>query len=144
MKISISTLAATLFTIAGSYSAAQAQQLQDQDLKLNIGKITNSTERIKSIDPVQFTYNTAEYKALNLPAGAHFGFLANNVKNVLPEVVTENSKVYTTGKNTTKTAKFDEVDSASMIPLLVAAIKEQQEQIEKLQKTVEELKNKSE
>jgi hypothetical protein len=45
-------------------------------------------------------------------------------------------------KNGYRDASFKMVDETSLIPLLVASIKEQQEQIEQLKAAIEDLKSK--
>ncbi len=141
MKNLIYTTAMVCLMLIG-LSTAKAQQLNEQELKVNIQDIRNSTEQLKQLTPVTFDYDTQKFARLNLPTGNQSGFLASNVKSVLPDVTKEASQVYTVGKNTTKVARYDSVDSESLIPLLVAAIKEQQQQIEALQKEVEALKEK--
>jgi len=142
MKNLIYTIAVACYMFIG-LETINAQQLNEQELKVNIQDIRKSTEQLKQLTPITFDYDTQKFAKLNLPKGNQYGFLASNVKSVLPDVAKESSQVYTVGKNTTKVARYDNVDSESLIPLLVAAIKEQQQQIEALQKEVEVLKEKS-
>ncbi|WP_140938868.1 tail fiber domain-containing protein [Sphingobacterium lumbrici] len=142
MKLSIANLTSVLALAFGTCTIVNAQQLNEQELKLNIDKISNSTERIKALEPVTFVYNTDKYKKLNLPTGNQYGFLASNVESVFPDLVQASSKFYSSGKNTSKVAKYEEVNLNDLIPLLVAALKEQQAQIEALQQEVNNLKSK--
>ncbi|TJZ53641.1 tail fiber domain-containing protein [Sphingobacterium olei] len=142
MRISIANLTSVLALAFGTCSIVNAQQLNEQELKINVDKISNSTERIKALEPITFVYNTDKYKKLNLPAGNQYGFLASNVEGVFPDLVQESSQFYSTGKNTSKVARYEEVNSNDLIPLLVAALKEQQAQIEALQQEVNTLKSK--
>jgi len=142
MKISIANLTSVLALTFGTCIIVNAQQLDEQELKINVDKISNSTERIKALEPVTFVYNTDKYKKLNLPSGNQYGFLASNVGGVFPDMVQESSQFYAAGKNTSKVAKYEEVNSNDLIPLLVAALKEQQAQIEALQQEVNNLKSK--
>ncbi len=129
-----------VFCLFISLVTTNAQQLNEQELKINIQNIHNSTEQIKQLMPITFDYDTQKFGKLDLPHGNQYGFLASSVKNILPHIAKESSQVYTVGKNATKVAKYDDVDSERLIPLLVAAIKEQQQQIEALQKEVTALK----
>lgn len=122
---------------------ASAQKIDEQELKVNIGKISNSTRQLKKLQPVTFRYDVNKYKHLKLPAGEQYGFLASNVQPEFPAMVYEAAKVYESGKNTSKVAKYDEVQTADLIPVLVAAIKEQQAEIELLKQQVKLLKAKS-
>lgn len=132
---------ALLLTIGSTY-AVQAQQVNEEDLKINITKISNSTEQLKNLEPIAFNYDTNKFKNLDLPNGDQYGFLASNVETTFPNMVQTSAKVYNAGKNNAKVAKYNEVDKESLIPMLVAAIKEQQEQIEALKQEVEALKAK--
>jgi len=122
-------------------STTNAQQLNEQELKINVQHIDNPTEQIAQLVPITFEYDTQKFNSIGLPPGHQYGFLASNVKHVLPHVAKESSKVYTTGKNATRVAKYQDVDSERLIPLLVAAIKEQQQQIEALRNEVATLKS---
>ena len=58
----------------------------------------------------------------------HMGFVAQEIQEIYPEIVYEDKDGYLS------------VDYISLIPVLVSAVKEQQEQIESQQKEIEELK----
>jgi hypothetical protein len=58
-------------------------------------------------------------------------------------MVYEVSKIYEAGKNNSKVASYNEVQTTDLIPVLVAAIKEQQAEIELLKKEVQLLKQRS-
>lgn len=122
---------------------ASAQKINEQELKVNVGKISNSTQHLKNLEPVTFKYDVNKYKHLRLPAGEQYGFLASNVAPEFPAMVYEASKVYESGKNNSKVAKYNEVQTENLIPVLVAAIKEQQAEIELLKQEVKLLKAKS-
>lgn len=122
---------------------ASAQKIDEQELKVNIGKISNSTRQLTKLEPVTFRYDVNKYKHLKLPAGEQYGFLASNVQPEFPAMVYEAAKVYESGKNNSKVAKYNEVQTADLIPVLVAAIKEQQAEIELLKQEVQLLKAKS-
>ncbi|NGM63467.1 tail fiber domain-containing protein [Sphingobacterium sp. SGG-5] len=141
MKFSKHT-AIIAFSVIIGLSTVNAQLLNEHELKINIQDIRNSTEQLKKLTPITFDYDTKKFNKLNLPQGNQYGFLASNVKSILPDIAMQSSQVYSLGKNTTKTARYDSVDSESLIPLLVAAIKEQQQQIESLRKELEALKEK--
>nr|WP_121274237.1 tail fiber domain-containing protein [Pedobacter schmidteae] len=122
---------------------ASAQKISENDLKVNVGKISNSTQHLINLEPVTFKYDVDKYKHLKLPAGEQYGFLASNVQPEFPAMVYEAAKVYGSGKNSSKVAKYNEVQTENLIPVLVAAIKEQQAQIELLKQEVQLLKAKS-
>jgi hypothetical protein len=122
---------------------ASAQQINEQELKVNVGKIANSTQHLKNLEPVTYKYNVEKYKHLKLPAGAQYGFMASNVQPEFPAMVYEASTVYESGKNNSKIARYNQVQTADLIPVLVAAVKEQQAEIELLKKELLLLKAQS-
>lgn len=123
-------------------STLSAQSIKENELKVSVDKISNSTEQLKKLEPVTFKYDVEKFKHLKLPAGNQYGFLASNVQPEFPNMVYEASKIYTSGKNSSKVAKYSEVQTENLIPVLVAAIKEQQAQIDLLTKEVNLLKGK--
>lgn len=129
-------LSATAFTV-------NAQKIDEKELKVNIDKITNSTQQLKKLEPVTFKYDTSKYNNLKLPQGAQYGFLAANVEAAFPAMVYEASKHYDAGKNDSKAVRYNEVQTTDLIPVLVAALKEQQAEIELLKQEVNLLKEKS-
>lgn len=120
--------------------SVDAQRIDEKELKTNIRTIHNPTEVVKSLEPVVFDFAVEKVVDLRLPKGSQFGFLTAATKDKAPELIKETTRTYEVGKNTRKAARFDEVDRDSLIPLLVAAVKEQQQQIELLKKELEELK----
>lgn len=121
---------------------ANAQSISENDLKLAINKIENPTSKLKSLQAVTFKYNVDKYKYLKLPQGNQYGFLVENVEQVFPAMVYESSSVYNINKGNTKVAKYKEVNKDDLIPVLVEALKEQQEQLDALKKELQELKSK--
>jgi len=143
MKYPLFRGAAVALLLSACAITASAQKINEQELKVNVGKISNSTQQLKNLEPVTFKYDVDKYKHLKLPAGEQYGFLASNVQPEFPAMVYEASKMYESGKNNSKVAKYNEVQTENLIPVLVAAIKEQQAEIELLKQEVKLLKAKS-
>lgn len=127
--------------ILGIVNTASAQQINEKELKVNVQTISKPFAVLNSLEPVTFNYNTDKYKAFELPKAKQFGFTAEKAS---PEVIQKQSKIYKTGKNVTKAMKYDEVNNESLIPILVAAIKEQQAEIATLRKELDSLKKNAE
>lgn len=123
--------------------SVSAQKINEQQLKLNVSKIANPLQQLQNLEPVIYNYNQDQYKALKLPTGDQYGFLASNLQSQYPAMVYEASKMYNSGKNNCKVAKYDEVRSQDLIPVLVAAVKAQQAEIESLKKELILLKERS-
>lgn len=121
---------------------SNAQKINEQDLKVMVADISSPTAKLMSLKPVTFQYDLKKFSFLKLPAGSQFGFLAANVQPIFPEMVSENLASYAAGKNNSNPAKYEEVQNDKLIPVLVAAIKEQQEEINALKREIEHLKDK--
>ena len=100
----------------------------DRRFKEYIETIDSPLDKIKSIKGVSFEWKTSEYKEKGFPEGRHFGVIAQEVEEVLPEIVKE-------GPDGDKAVSYTE-----LVPILTEAIKQQQKQIENLQYEVKTLK----
>jgi len=106
-----------------SYGDVVAFAASDKRLKDNIQTIKNPLSKILSLDSIEFDWNEKQ----ETYRGHDIGLIAQQVEEIAPELVTTRSNGY-------KAIKYDKLNS-----LLVGAIKEQQQQIEVLQKQVSEL-----
>jgi hypothetical protein len=132
-------LFAMVLLTAGTY----AQNIPDTEIKKNISGINNPLQSIIRLEPKAFEYNKDKFKDLKLPGGRQYGFVTEEVQSVFPELVSTRSYSYMAGKNLFRTAKIKSLDTESLIPILVASIKEQQQEIEKLKIEIQALKNQS-
>jgi len=110
---------AAYFVGNGYLGTAAWTYLCDRRLKENIVDLDKGLKDILKLKPVRFDYIVGEKNQL--------GFIAQDVKEVLPELVITKSDGYLG-------LKTDEI-----IPVLVNAIKEQQQQIEDLKIKMESL-----
>lgn len=121
-------------------SSSQAQQISDKDIKKNAVPVSNSLTALSRLQPLTYEFNREAFKQLNLPGGTQYGFMADDVKQVLPGAVSMEAKWYTAGKNSQRAVTVSTVDLEKIVPLLVAAVKEQQAEIEKLRAEIQTLK----
>jgi peptidoglycan hydrolase CwlO-like protein len=145
MKRSILSAAKFLgifFLFAFSAQQSFSQNLSDKDIKKNVAPIESPLKALVSLEPKAFEYKTSDYSYLKLPKGEHYGFIAEEVQEVFPALVTSESHSYMQGKNRFKRATTKSVDLEGLIPILVASIKEQQAEIDQLKKEIESLKGK--
>ena len=96
----------------------------DQNLKQNIQSMIGGTVFVNELNPVSF-----EWKSEANGTGTKYGFIAQEVQQVIPEIVSTDS-TGTIG-----------LDTVSMIPFLVKAIKEQQEVINTLKVEIQNIKS---
>jgi hypothetical protein len=103
----------------------------DDRLKTRLGVIDNPIQKIKSL--CGFYYSPSDMAiALGYPKKIDVGVSAQQVREILPEIVT----------SAPINPQYMTVRYEKLIPLLIEAIKEQQSQIELLTKKVEELSKK--
>jgi len=127
-------------------------QTSDRKFKENIKDIPSALELINKIEPREFTFkNSPEFKMLNLPKGKNFGFVAQELETVLPQLVTDVNhppQVDKKGNVINEGISYKAVNYISLIPILTQSIKEQQEiinnqsiKIEEMEKELNNIKN---
>lgn len=116
------------------------QTQQDTVIKKKILPIPATLSKLMQLEPKTFEYNTNKFHQLQ--QGLHYGFLAENMQAVFPELVRYKNFSYLTGKNNYRNVAVKEVEQQNLIPILVASIKEQQTQLNALKAEIELLKNK--
>jgi len=126
----------------------------DEKLKQNIKKMDNSLEKISMLSAK--TYNYKEDKSINLPKGKKYGFVAQELELVFPELVTEvvqpineEPKHIDPENDDTNVVEreptfmtYKAINYIELIPILTQAIQEQQTMIADLQKRIEKLEKK--
>lgn len=133
-------LLSILFIILSVSLYTHAQAIPDSLLRKKVNEIHNPLERLLTLEPQIYQYNTGEWKGIRLPKGNQYGFLPENVERAFPELVGYQNHSYMAGKNLFRTAKIKTVNSESLIPVLVASIKEMQAELEKMRMEMQMLK----
>jgi hypothetical protein len=103
--------------------------ISDQKYKKNVATITEGLDIVTQLRGVYFDWDIDEAGDHNFSEGPQVGFIAQEVRNVLPEVVHED----TSGNLS--------VSYSLIVPVLVEAIKSQQMAIDELRKEIELLKS---
>ena len=111
-----------------------AQNVSDKDIKTNVTGIGNALGKLKLLEPVTYEYDTYKFKQLQLEKGKKIGFMAENVQNVFPEIVYDRYIPQITSKHQHRDLSVKKIDTESLIPVLVASIKELEVEVEKLKK----------
>lgn len=125
-----------LFLSTTSFS----QSVSDDSIKKNIESITNATAILMKLEPKKYEYDVGKYKHLKFEKGIHYGFLVENMQQAFPELVTSQNVSYMYSKNNYRNTKIKTIEETSLIPVLVASIKELSAEINKLKAEVEALK----
>ncbi|MBO9676026.1 MAG: tail fiber domain-containing protein [Sphingobacteriaceae bacterium] len=106
----------------------------------NVKPIENALGQVTKLEPVSFNYDKTWAQKLKLSARPQYGFVGADAKAAVPDIVSVQFKDYSSGKNAFKSATITKVDYESLVPLLVASIKEQQQQIEELKREIKTLR----
>ena len=126
----LSTSQNVVGTIATFSSSTQYNTTSDYRLKENVIPLSDSIIRLKQLKPSRFNF-------IEDPERTMDGFLAHEVQNTVPEAVNgEKDAVDENGNEV-----HQGIDQAKIVPLLVAAVQEQQEIIESLKQRIEQLEN---
>lgn len=130
-----------LLALSSFTSVAFAQtKVSESELKKNVTPISGALTVVNRLEPVTYNYNTELLKGVKLPSGTQYGFNTDNVQSVLPGVVRTESKLFPAGKGSMQSADVKTVDLQSLVPVLLGAIKEQQQQIDALKAEVQSLR----
>lgn len=114
--------------------------ISDTKFKNSQQKITNAIETIKLLSGKSYQYNVEEFPAMGLSEGIHYGFIAQELEQVLPSLVSENVHPGSPDSKEEDAVEYKGINYIELIPILVEAVKEQQQQIEELKQTINELK----
>jgi hypothetical protein len=136
---------------SGDSYATGTWQSSDERLKRNIGDVKGALDQIMQLKARTYDFRTDEYEFMNLPKGKQYGFVAQELEDVFPEMVRDIQQPKTrtgeTADGKSDTAKedifnFKGVNYQMLIPVLTEAIQEQQKQIEELKAALEALQAK--
>ena len=115
--------------------------VSDRKLKYDVKPLTGATNILNQLQPKSYLYKQdGEAGYLNLSEGKQFGFIAQELEEVVPELVRE--QVQPKGFKKDGQVEYKAVNYMGLIPILTQALKEQQELIEQLEKRITELENK--
>jgi hypothetical protein len=105
----------------------------DENLKTDIEDLTGSMDRLSQLQPKSYRFRAEELGFMHLAEEPQFGFLAQDLEAVFPDLVREIHRpveIDSTGAEISPAIDFKAVNYNGLIPLLVAAVKEQQQTIE--------------
>jgi hypothetical protein len=102
--------------------------VSDKRYKKDINKIDNALGLINQFDGYNYNFRVNEFPKQKFDSTAQIGFIAQEIKEVLPQLVSQNDSGYYS------------VDYIKVVPVLLMAIKEQQAIIEAQNAEIESLK----
>ena len=83
-----------LVYVAGNISANGYYYVSDRKFKQDLLPLTHAIQKIDSIHPYYFYYDTTKYARFHFPGHEQVGFIAQNVDSVLPELVNPSDSGY--------------------------------------------------
>jgi hypothetical protein len=108
--------------------------VSDQKFKKEIQPVENALAKIMALKPSTYLYKSREeFPSFNFPAGRQYGLIAQEAEQAIPEIVrsaTNPARYDKEGKKITDAVTFKGVEYGELIPILAAAIQEQQKIIE--------------
>ena len=117
-----------VFRVNGNVEATIFNTVSDSALKQNITLLRDVIGKLSLLRGVYFDWNLSENSGLLLREGRQIGLIAQDVEKVYPEIVMINDRGYKM------------VDYTKLTPVLLEAIKEQQQQIESTRQENQQLK----
>ncbi|MBK7147791.1 MAG: tail fiber domain-containing protein [Bacteroidetes bacterium] len=114
----------------------------DAALKQNVQNIaaTDALAKLLQLQPRSYEFSDSNAVEINLPQGRQYGFLAQEVEQILPGLVTEVThpqRLDNTGHPVGAKMDYKAINYTGLIPLLVSAVKEQQTKIDSLQQVID-------
>lgn len=124
MLLNSSFTGSFVFEITGSGLASGGMwQNSDMRFKKDIEKVNNASDMLKKLNPVTYQFRRDEFEKRNFPSGRVYGFIAQELEEVMPEA----TKVDKDG--------YYAVNYEMIVPVLTGALQEQTKTIEE-QKTI--------
>ncbi len=115
-------------TIDGKFNSQGIQETSDARFKKNITGISNALSTVLSLEGVTYNWRTEEFPERAFSERMEFGVIAQQIEKYVPELVSTDEDGYKS------------VQYSHMVPLLLEAIKEQQDIINSQSKELGVLK----
>jgi len=115
-------------SIVTSGSSTAFNTSSDYRLKENVNYDFNALDRVAQLKPARFNFIADADTTVD-------GFLAHEVQDIVPEAITGEKD----GVDSEGNPEYQGIDQSKLVPLLVKAIQEQQEQIDDLKSRIETL-----
>lgn len=118
--LSVLSVAVTI----GSYG-----QTSSVNPKIKPESSQNYLQKIIHLSPNVFQYDLLKSKA---SGNTQVGFNTEEIKKAFPELVVRKTKMVSAGKNSFRIVQYETIDSIKMIPYMLKAIQELQQEIDEL------------
>jgi hypothetical protein len=112
----------------GSAIVAGSTTWSDVRYKTDIVPVTGALDKVIRMQGVKYNWRYSEFPQLNFPEGEQIGVIAQDIEKIVPQVVYTDPDGY-------KSVSYEK-----LVPVLIEAIKEQQDLIKSQQDQIDELK----
>ncbi|MEM0998573.1 MAG: tail fiber domain-containing protein [Bacteroidota bacterium] len=116
-----------VFQTFGSIRVNSTFISSDSRYKTDVQDLGNAMEQISQLRGVSYGFNQQEFENMNFADGRTNGFIAQEVKDVMPEIVAQDARGYYA------------INYDGVIPVLVEALKEENDRVNELEATVQDL-----
>ncbi len=123
----------------GGYTGTWTQ-ISDEKFKTDVTPLNSALALVNQLNPVSYQLKTKEFPMMNFPEARQYGFIAQELEQVIPLLVENGSHPGATKED--QDIKLKAVNYIGMIPVLTKAMQEQNELIKTLQRRIEVLEGK--
>jgi len=123
----------------GAISASGMSFPSDQALKSDVQDLEDPLTLLAQLQPKSYSYRREEYPQMGLPEGLRYGFIAQEVQEVFPQFVTPSHQpqhLDSLGNETSAAVDYLALSTMDIIPIVVAAVQEQQQTISEVTASV--------
>ena len=110
--------------ISGTTRTSGTYQTSDARIKKNTSPLSSALSIVNQLEPVSYEYTMSSQK--------HYGFIAQQVEQILPDIVQQGDGVVPDGDQLVRVKDFRSLNYTSLISYLVGAIQELSSEVEKL------------
>ena len=141
VKIMVNNANEVLFENGGDFHSdgdviAFSTTISDERVKTDVETIDSALDKVLQMRGVEYTWTHGKRKGKK-----DIGVIAQEIEKVLPEVVREKEMLLWKDKDDEVLDKYKTVDYEKLSAVLIEGMKEQQKQIEDLQKQMKEMKS---
>jgi len=124
---------------SGSVYTTGTYQPSDSRLKKSVETLGNANELLSKLKVHTYEYQTEKYPTMALQEGRRFGFMAEEIKEVLPQLVKRTMQPLNEpndeqgNRQEVKYLEFDAVNYTELVPIVVQAVQELNAKVDKMQ-----------
>ncbi len=118
------------------------QNVSDRKFKRDIRALEGTdTDKLLSLNTYRYKFKTEEFGELNFPSEEQYGFIADELKMLFPNLV-KHATIPSDDPNTPeKLLEYESVNYTGLIPVLVKAVQMLNDKVEEQEKLIQQLLN---